>query len=256
MFSPVLQLLDLICPPICPVCHALIENGEPICRSCVDKILTPDGKYCLRCGGRRFTLLKNAAECSRCRTTKFRFRRAIVLGEYETDLRQIVLQMKIDKTGILAAAAAETLAIYRRTELQSAEIDWIIPVPMYSRRRQDRGVNSPEIIAEELGRLFKRPVAQSAVKRIRSTDLQYMLSSRARAKNVADAFAVTPSRFWDIVGSRQKRAIIGKNVLLVDDILTTGSTCNEVTKVLLAAGVRSVTVSVLARAEGFYPQHS
>ncbi|MDR0328727.1 MAG: double zinc ribbon domain-containing protein [Planctomycetaceae bacterium] len=244
---PFTGLLDLLCPPICPICGDVIENlagnDEPFCSVCTPKIVTPDGQFCRRCGGRRFVAADNMDGCDRCRTAKFRFKRAIALGEYENDLRLLTLRMKTDKTGILAIAAAKALCIHRRTDLENVHADTIVPVPMHFLRRWDRGVNSPEILAEELGRQLKIPVARHRIQRTRPTDLQYTLSPKGRAENVAGAFAL-----------RRQAAFAGKNVLLVDDILTTGSTCNEISKILLAAGAESVTVVAAARAVGDYRQ--
>ena len=164
--------------------------------------------------------------------------------------------MKTDKTGISATSAAKTLSIYRQTDLENAQADYIVPVPMHRLRRLDRGVNSPDLLAEELSRQLKIPVARYFVRRIRPTDLQYTLSPKARGENVSGAFALRPppllSSFLPSVVRSPSSALAGKNILLIDDILTTGSTCNEITKVLLAAGVRNVTVAVLARAAGGY----
>ena len=275
---PFSGLLDLLCPPICPICDGIIESpagkNEPICSACLRKIVTPTGQFCHRCGGRRFVLQDNTEECPRCRTVPFRFRRVIALGEYENDLRWLILRMKTDKTGILAISAANVLADQRRAELESVGADYIVPVPMHRFRRADRGGNSPDTLAEELGRRLKIPVRKYFVRRIRSTDLQYTLSNRARAENVSDAFAVRSPNLWEKLTSRGQsktsreqsktsrkrqradiKSLSGKTILLVDDILTTGATCNEITRVLLAARVQSVTVAVLARAEGNYLRH-
>jgi len=153
--------------------------------------------------------------------------------------------MKTDRTGVLSIAAAKALAIYRRADLESAGADYIVPIPMHRFRRWERGVNSPDLLAEELGRQLKIPVVRYLVRRIRQTDLQYTLSQKGRVENVAGAFALRSPRFYFA-----RTPIAGKNVLLVDDIFTTGSTCNEVAKVLLAGGVKTVTVAALARAAG------
>ena len=175
----------------------------------------------------------------------------ITLGEYESDLRWLVLRMKTDRTGILAISAANVLANCRRTDLENVRADTIVPVPMHRLRRADRGNNSPDSIAEELGQRLKISVARNLVCRIRPTDLQYTLSNRARAENVSGAFALRPPSLVEkLYHAAQSPDLTGKTVLLVDDILTTGATCNEITRVLLAAGVRSVTVAILARAVG------
>jgi ComF family protein len=177
----------------------------------------------------------------------------IALGEYENDLRLLTLRMKTDKTGILAISAAKILVLYRRADLEGVQADYIVPVPMHRLRRWDRGVNSPDFLSEELGVRLKIPVVRHLIRRIRQTDLQYTLSQRGRADNVSGAFALCPPHFLAKLGLRRFQvSMTGKNILLIDDILTTGSTCNEMTKVLLSAGVGSVTVAVLARAEGTF----
>ena len=152
---------------------------------------------------------------------------------------------------MLATSAAKMLALYRRSDLDNVQADYIVPVPMHRWRRWDRGVNSPDILAEELGVQLKISVARHLIRRSRQTDLQYTLSQKGRAENVSGAFALSPPPFLVKLGFRRfQSSMAGKNILLIDDILTTGSTCNEITKVLLSAGVGSVTVAVLARAEG------
>ena len=257
---PFTGLLDLLCPPVCPVCGGIHEDSvEPFCPACIQKSVIPAGHFCHRCGGRRFISPNNndADRCSRCRTADFRFKRAIALGEYEGDLRQLVLRMKTDRTGILAIAAAQMLALSRRSELDSVQADCVVPVPMHCWRQEDRGVNSPDTLAEELARHLKIPFARHLIQRVRRTDLQYTLSRHARTENVQGAFALRPPGLWQklLLKNRGQFAVqspnlTGKTIILVDDILTTGATCNEVTKVLLSAGVRSVTVTVLSRAEG------
>lgn len=165
----------------------------------------------------------------------------------------LTLRMKTDKTGILAISAAKMLALHRRSDLDNVRADYIVPVPMHRLRRWDRGVNSPDILTEELGLRLKISVVRHLILRIRQTDLQYKLSPKGRAENMRSAFALCPPSFLAKLGFRRfSLPIVGKNILLVDDILTTGSTCNEITKVLLSAGVESVTVAVVARAEGSF----
>ena len=257
---PFAGLLDLLCPPVCLVCGDMIDDlVEPFCSTCIGKMITLPGQFCLRCGGRRFVApnSSNADGCVRCRTTEFRFTRAIALGEYAGDLRMYVLRMKTERTGILAIAAAKIFASVRRADWERIQADYVVPVPMHPLRREDRGVNSPDILAEELARLLKVPFARHLVQRVRRTDLQYTLSQQARAENVRNAFALRPPNVFRrfIAKSRGRSAtqspdITGKNILLVDDILTTGATCNAVTKILLSSGAQTVTVAVLARAEG------
>jgi ComF family protein len=258
-------VLDLFFPPVCPLCNELMKSAEPFCEECIAKLTTPDGMFCKRCGGKHPPHSRNIWGCSRCRTTKFRFHRVIVLGEYEAELRELILRMKTDRSGFLARTVTQLLARQRAEEFHKMKPDLIIPVPMYWFRRWSRGVNSPDILAEELGRILQIPVASKLVRRIRPTEVQYVLSAHNRAGNVANAFALKKQNRlksfltkWSKSGLRHLFRIYpdlsGKNVLLVDDIFTTGSTCNEIAKVLRKAGVRSITVCAFARAVGYYTQ--
>lgn len=246
--NPFGRLLDLLCPPVCAFCGESLDEAEPFCQKCAEKLATPDGKFCLRCGGRRFQRVEGkepgSDACKRCRTTDFRFRRVIALGEYEQELRAAVLRMKTERGGLLARSAAELLWKCRKSELRAEAPDFVVPIPMHRIRRFSRGVNSPDVLAVELARKLGVPVCGNLIRRVRRTDLQYMLSARDRRSNVDGAFA--------FVDERRLRRLEGRNVLLVDDILTTGATCNEAAGLLRRSGVRSVTVCILARAEGVF----
>lgn len=245
------RFLDLLCPPLCPLCHerfvALDDvpfgTALPPCEDCSKRIATPAGMFCRRCGGKHFQRNREGNGCRRCGSARFRFQRAIALGEYELELRRIVLRMKTERSGASARTMTSLLVRCRKESIREAAPDRIVSVPIHPRRRWERGVDAPALMAVELGRMMRVPVVSGALRRIRETDLQYTLSNRDRVRNVEDAFRLE---------RKGRRLLPEKNVLLVDDILTTGATCNEITKVLFESGVRSVTVCVLARAEGTY----
>ncbi|MDR3181778.1 MAG: double zinc ribbon domain-containing protein [Planctomycetaceae bacterium] len=244
MFADVfVRLLDLLCPAICPVCGNVSDSGGLICPSCEEKMVTASDAFCRRCGAKRHDGKSDEPDCLRCRNTAFRFRRAVALGDYETDLRTLVLKMKKEKNGYTAIDTARLLVKHRRSELTASPPDLVTAVPMFKRRRRYRGVNSPDIIAAEIARQLKIPLALSLVSRIRSTHVQHSLSPAERRENVSEAFDMnTPGWFRSVPNVK------GKHILLVDDILTTASTCCEVSNVLLKAGAKTITAAVIARA--------
>jgi ComF family protein len=117
----------------------------------------------------------------------------------------------------------------------------LIPVPLHIAKQRERGFNQAAALARHAGRLLDIPVARAAVVRVRNTPSQTSLDVAARHRNVLGAF--------EINGERQtSRLLDAEHVAIVDDVITTGSTVNELRRVLLAAGVRRVDVWAVAQA--------
>src|SRR5262249_45683017 len=123
-------------------------------------------------------------------------------------------------------------------QLGNAEFDAIVPIPMHWTRRVVRGTNSPEFLAAELSARLGAQVMRLLVRR-RRTQPHGSLSRRKRYRNIRGALAI-----------RKGYHLEDAKILLVDDILTTGVTCNEAARVLKKTGATSVAVAVIARAEG------
>jgi ComF family protein len=119
------------------------------------------------------------------------------------------------------------------------DCDLLVPVPLYRFRLWQRRFNQAALLSYEVARLTGRPVQMLALKRRKSTRSQVGLSERQRRKNVAGAFAVI---------DRKRTHLEGKNILLIDDVLTTGATVDACAIALKKAGARQVDVLVLARA--------
>ncbi len=138
----------------------------------------------------------------------------------------------------LAVALVELLWELRRDELSQLQAEVVVPLPMHWARRLQRGANAPDVLAERLARRLGVPLCPMLARR-RHTAPQASLARAARLTNLRQAFGLR--------GSYNCR---GARVLLVDDVLTTGTTCGEATRVLLRHGAATVSVAVLARAEG------
>jgi ComF family protein len=248
------DILNIFFPPFCPICGVFIPTGwlkisrrslfdwRPLlpCAKCISLLVIPETSICPRCGGKQQSFDLGKPNCNGCRHLSFNFKRAVILGEYKGELRSMILRMKTDKSGFYARTLS-ALLLHERSKLLRDSFDLIIPVPSHSKRRWCRGVNSPDLIAKEIGRSLNIPVMINIVKRTSETALQFHLSDRARLENVANAFSID---------SKNKKILKYKKILLVDDILTTGATCNEITKLLKKAGAKNITVCALARAIG------
>lgn len=259
-------LLDLVYPRRCLICGAALDgeleapdDSEPsgsapdgldgrdifLCLKCRKALVTPEASLCPFCSGSDRLSESEPLRCGSCRGKTFRFERIIALGPYRGPLRSRILTMKGDSSGDLARDIARLLYFTRTATLRSARCDRVIPVPRHYLRRWRRGADDAAFLADELARQLAIPCDARSLRRIRATEPQASVRWNQRVENVAGAFAVRPKRS---IGAN--RPFEGERILLADDILTTGATADEITRVLLQAGAAAVTVAVCARAEG------
>lgn len=194
------------------------------------------GALCNRCGRPMELDLGDDADCGACLTRPPKWRRARAALVYDDVSRIPILALKRagrrDGLKVMAnwmVGAGETLLFHT---------DIIIPVPLNYRRLVSRGYNQAGWLADAVGKKTGTSVAHTTLRRIRATPSQAGLSARARRRNVAGAFEVAASK---------AKQIRGQNVLLIDDVLTTGATLDACAKALLDAGAAQISVIVLAR---------
>ena len=113
--------------------------------------------------------------------------------------------------------------------MRDKNIDCVIPVPLNKRKERERGYNQSDFVAKGISSIINVPVFSDVVRRVKYTVTQTHLNAQERKKNIAEAFAVT-----------QSEKIKNKNILIVDDIITTGSTIQETAKVLMDSGATKV----------------
>jgi ComF family protein len=176
--------------------------------------------------------------CGPCGDEPFVFDQARSFGLYEGALREIIGQFKYRGLLPLAKPLGNCLThALDRLELDGGSIDLILPVPLHRTRERQRGFNQAAMLAARIGRLRGLRVAGRDCVRIRNTPPQTGLGRAERRKNVKGAFAVPkPER------------VRGLNVLLVDDVMTTGATADSCARALNDAGAKGVWVLTLARA--------
>lgn len=233
--------LELVYPAACIGCGGELEAAaEPgrcdmICRVCVERLALLSGPTCLRCSA-TVPVNSDRERCHRCRGEKLWFDETAALGEYGGLLREWVLEMKHHRGDRLALAVAELIWERCGDRLLAARPDVVVPVAIHWRRRCSRGTNSAAIMAERLARRLGVPLAAGLLRRERNTPPQFTLPPSERRANVRGAFSVN-------AGYHLSRA----RVLVVDDILTTGATCSEASRVLKRSGAAHVTAVVAAR---------
>jgi ComF family protein len=212
----------------------------PVCASCLAQIEPLSAEFfCVTCRTpfqNRFPLDEHG-QCAACRAGLRGFDAAYTFGAYEGALRELIHIYKYGKVRTLARPLADFLA---GALARDERYDLITPVPLHWRRRWQRGFNQSELLALDIARRCGIPFRR-LLRRVRSTAVQAGLSNTARRRNVASAFVCRRG-----IGDG---ALRGRRVLLVDDVMTTGSTAAACARALKNAGAARVVLLTVARVD-------
>ena len=233
--------LALIYPQPCAICSHSVESRHDgvACARCWEgtPLFDKGGTLCWKCGSLSRVNVsedkRRRIRCGRCDDDAFTAARAC--GSYEGALRATILELKREPH--VARRLALLLCEVQMREPLNA-VDVIVPVPLHADRERERGFNQAVVIARELARLSRLPLDEhSVVRRIHTERHRAGMDAKARRKSVADAFAV-----------RHRDLIVGKRVLLIDDVFTTGATASACAQALKDVGAEEVFVLTIARA--------
>jgi ComF family protein len=234
------RLLNLLYPSVCELCGCSIPDGQSLCESCCDQFRRLTAPLCQTCGEPFDGALDGQFDCQNCKglSHDFEFARASLKGLAESF--DLVHRLKYQRQFYLARSLAtflqETLDEDERfREYREAHL---VPVPLHWRRQQWRHGNQAYELARELHRSSGHPLTHALV-RSRSTQTQTKLNRKQRLSNLRGAFQVK---------SKHLDRLRDCDVILLDDVFTTGATAHECARVLKkVAGVRKVAVLTLVR---------
>lgn len=209
----------------------------PVCDACLTQIQPFQSDTCARCG--EVVASAESMLCAGCKNAPPPFVAARALGPYQGSLRGLIHLLKYQgvrpAAGVLGKAVAGVIAEHRA---EIGENALIVPIPLHRIKHRARSFNQAEEIAEAVKRLTGFQLDRYALLRKRNTESQTGMTAHQRRENVRGAFAVRP---------RSLRDVSGRNIILVDDVMTTGATAAECTRVLLRAGAKQVFVVTAAR---------
>lgn len=236
------SLLNLLFPESCIVCAAPTSRSQDhgICPACWQKALQLriTGSCCPSCGVPYQSFEPATAHlCGKCMIQLPSFSGARAFACYTSEVRRIIQAFKFDGRRDLAGQLAPLLAATFLDSWAPHEMDVIVPVPLHPRRKRTRGYNQAALLGRELGKRLGLPCHDRILARVRATLPQVGLSDAERSQNVHHAFRCT--RHADVKGRR---------ILLVDDVMTTGSTVASASAALIEAGATRVWVLTVARA--------
>ncbi len=214
-------------PGICVLCQGYSNENMDLCRACAED-LKPNAGACPRCA---IQTPARGGDCPACELDPPPYDQAVVPYLYVPPLTRVIHGLKhgngLIEARVLASLMSETL---RRDDPP----DVIVPVPLTYRRRMIRGYNQAALLAAQIARTVGAPVDYRGLKRIRHTAPQQSLDAAARRRNQSGAY-------------RACRDFTGKDIAVVDDVMTTGATAAEVAATLIDSGARTVRIWAAAR---------
>ncbi len=232
-WNAILDSVDkLLFPPVCLACNLPVDAAaEVLCPECRERLLPIAENYCDKCGAP----LENY-RCEACSHLAYEFDYARSAYVHQTPAQELVHHLKYDALRSPAFFFGHALLGIPAAKLFRGHFDLVTAVPLHRVRQRERGYNQSELLgralAEELGIPFVQPVLRHV-----NTRSQTHLSRQARLDNLSGAFSL-----------RRKANVSGQRVIVVDDVFTTGTTVNEVSRVLKAGGAARVAVLTATRA--------
>lgn len=240
-------LFATLFPSDCRLCGTPLINISrlPVCRPCLSDVRPIAGAACSICGERVFTpyaVGSGEIRCGLCRRLELPFVKATAYGSYDGGLRELIHLLKYEQVRPAAVVLGRMLAqsISGLAPYWSGRDVLVVPVPLHRKKLRQRGFNQSELIAEhalKLGSADGKMILHPRIlKRRRETQSQIGLTRHQRRENLRGAFTVA-----------RPEEIAGREILLVDDVFTTGTTASECARVLRRAGASKVLVATVAR---------
>ncbi len=233
-------LVDLVYPRVCEVCKQNLRNitsiDKLVCAQCWSKIKRNVPPFCSSCG--RHLDKKNISKniCPSCARAKLHFDRAFSPCMYEGAMRELIHNFKYKNKehlgGVLSRLLTEFIKEY---SLPMKYMDIIVPIPLHAAKMREREFNQAHTLGSFIAEEFNIHLSPDVLCRHRNTRTQAELEPRHKLDNVKNCFSVN-----------NKMSVKNKNILLIDDVLTTGATSSEAARSLKESGANVVFVLALA----------
>ncbi len=227
------NILDILFPPVCLVCNAPLKSEEKeshICDACLEKIEIQSTLFCPVCRARIPGFGKM------CHQDSYRIGAATL---YENEVvKKLIWILKYQNQKVAARALGKILTTFIEKLGYPFKNPVLVPIPLHSRRERKRGFNQSEIIARNVSEALAIPLEIEVLFRVKPTSPQPETKSyKEREKNVDECFEV-----------QNANRLKDKQVILIDDVFTSGATMNEAVKTLRASGARSIIAFTVTRA--------
>lgn len=240
MFSGLFKgLKDLIYPNLCLDCGNKIKTAQKqdvICAGCWERIEKNLPPFCASCGRHLDTQAIRKNSCPHCLNEKFYFDRAFSPCAYTGVIKNLIHEFKYSGKDYLKKPLGTIMNTFiKEYRLPIEYLDFIVAVPLHKNRQREREFNQAQLLAQEVAIAFDKIMLSNILIRNKVTKTQTELTQEERRQNVEGSFLVT-----------QPELITDTNLLLIDDVLTTGATSSEAAKSLKNAGAKKVILMTLA----------
>ena len=226
-----LRLVDVLLPQRCELCQQATDSAAPVCARCHAGMQPVPSQCCPSCAD----FSAAGARCGRCLKSPPSFDHVISPYLYADTASTLIQGLKYHQHLRLARWMGQQIALeLAKSPSILTSLDGIIPLPLHPIRMKQRGFNQALEIARPIAQTIEQPLMTTIATRIRDTVPQVSLPREDRQRNIRDAFECTAD-------------LSGMNLLVVDDVLTTGSSANELSRVLKLHGAASITVAAFAR---------
>ena len=234
--NPFGGLVSLLYPAFCAVCSRRVDTDENLCASCADEAPRIRPPFCAKCSQPFDGAITDSFTCVNCENRVLHFDAAISVYCSRGVVRKLMHDFKYGRQIHLRHLLGRWLvAALEDPRLAGRRFDLIVPVPLHAARKRERGFNQADLLARELQRASGLRL-EAVLQRTRYTTTQTQFDRLERMENLRGAFRL-----------RRDSNVQDLRVLLVDDVLTTGSTLSECAAVLKKAGALSVHAATAAR---------
>src|ERR1700730_4373626 len=230
-------IASLVYPPACTICPASVGLHEYLCADCESKLSRIVPPFCDKCSEPFDGAITTTFACANCAHRALHFDAAVSAYRSRGIVRHVILNFKYGRQIHLRHLVARWLVAALDDErLRQRSFDAIVPVPLHPAKQRERGFNQAALLAEWLSEHMALPL-RPVLQRVRFTTTQTAFDRAERMQNLRNAFRL-----------RKNGDVRKLRVLLIDDVLTTGSTLSECARVLKEAGAQSVYAATAARA--------
>lgn len=238
------HFVDILYPHRCPSCKTIVDSDSVFCLDCWKKLQFITKPTCQFCGMPIQFNVSNDIICAKCLSKKPYYDKAISCFVYNKTISKAIFEFKFYQKTFLSNFFAKFMVNSIQCILN--EIDYIVPVPISLKRLRWRGFNQALLLARSIGKLTNKEVIPDLIFKTRHTQAQVKLKNKERIRNLDSAFDIN---------QKYINKIIDKNILIIDDVITTGTTINECSKIIKTTSINKIFVTSIAKTSELRKDH-